>query len=139
MKSASLAVLALLLVGCGSKPAAETNKGPVTMTPEDLAAKLDMPLYPGATPVGTQTIAPFADQQGEMRYHLTETTTDSIDKIVAFYKSKTNLEISRSGSAAQLIGRTPHGNFLMIKVGKVGNVNQIAASAIAAGPDSSKK
>ena len=126
MRSLLAGIALLVAIGC-SGPASETKStapagdqassqpGP-TLTPEEIAKTVEVPLYPGATAPDGLSRAPAKDQAGDTRYELVLRTADPVEKVAAWYEKETKLEGMREGGSAQLIGKTASGHDAMITI-----------------------
>lgn len=102
------------LVGKDGKPLGELA------TPEDLAKKADVPIYPGATmPENRSNIKRDGP---EARYEIILLTKDKPEKVFAFYKEK----LPRGEMiGTQYMPRTPKGNFGSISAEPEGDQTRV--------------
>lgn len=116
--------LALLtLLGCSrdssvEKPATSMSKAipenGIAMSKDELAAKADIPLYPGAdVPEGQSKVTPLST---ETRYEINMFTGDPVSKVEAFYKDKLRVDKQGSNTAIDMMGMTPKGELAQIKI-----------------------
>ena len=86
----------------------EVHTQPVVPAPSTADAtspiNLTVPDYPGATPVGDQVQQPVGPQTVGFQQYRQYTTSDSVDKVVAFYKDKLGpkAEVSQMANIATL-------------------------------------
>lgn len=92
------------------------------MSAADLAAKADVPIYPGAeTPEGTSTVQSSKDGT---RYEIVMSTTDIPEKVMKFYESKLqHAELMAAGST--VMGMSPKGHYVSVKTAHVSNRTDI--------------
>ncbi len=96
-------------------------------TPEELAQKADIPVYPGAGfPEGVSNVRTSGAQT---RYQLVMNTPDTTDKVRKFYGSKLKLD-AKSGTTNELMGLTPKKHYVMIKLKPDGDHTEIDAVVI---------
>ena len=129
----------LFLGGCigDTKPAdskgatAKTGITPtngVAMSKDELSAKADIPLYPGAeVPEGQSKVTPTSV---ETRYEINMYTSDSVDKVADFYKDKLHMDKQGTSSSANLLGMTPKGELAKITVEAKDGKTHIQAVAV---------
>ena len=116
---------ALVLVGCSKETheaasASQDNSkagipaNGLAMSKEELAAKADIPLYPGATvPEGQSKVTPSG---AETRYEINMFTNDPVDKVAQFYKSKMKIDRLGNSTSADMMGMTSKGELAKIKI-----------------------
>ncbi|AIE86947.1 hypothetical protein OP10G_3579 [Fimbriimonas ginsengisoli Gsoil 348] len=79
------------------------------MTPTEMAAKADVPLYPSSdAPDGKSNVK---ETDKESRYELIMTTADAPDKVLAFYRGK--LQNAQKGMGG-IMGSSPKGNSVTV-------------------------
>jgi hypothetical protein len=122
-----LPLVLLALVGCSREPAPapQTESGAAQgelATPQELAQKADVPLYPDAKfPENRSNIKRGDD--GEVRYELIQITKDAPAKVLAFYKGK----LSRGQQVGeQWMGMTPKGQFASVSATPEGAATKIS-------------
>ncbi|MGV3618951.1 MAG: hypothetical protein ACO1SV_26795 [Fimbriimonas sp.] len=121
-----LPLLVLALVGCSREPAPAPK--PVTgvpqgelATPQELAQKADVPLYPDAkTPEKRSNIR---RDGAEIRYELIQITKDTPAKVLAFYKEKLP---KGQQVGEQWMGMTPKGHFASVSATPEGGATMIS-------------
>ena len=125
MRIQALPYLVLLgvMIGCTKAPApdaasktdsAKEVQG-IAMAPSELFKKAEFPQYPGSDlPEGKSGITSAGSQT---RYELHMTTTDSIQKVVDYYKSKLKVDQKGTAQAVDMLGMTPKGKLVQIKLG----------------------
>jgi len=121
--------VAILCVGCASSPPVAKPIEPI-LGPDDLAARVDIPLYPKAEIPDGRSRAPHTDDAGSTRYELIQTTKDPVAKIVRFYQEKLKLEAGKGTNPVMLMGQSPKGNYLMIRILPEKGSTMIQANAI---------
>lgn len=120
-----------VIVGCRAKPEAEVGEDDARLAAASLAEDearqigaaatlLGVTLYPGSKPSETREAYQFRENIDGRRYWLLMTTKDSVDSVVAHFKSSSGLMERRTGSKVQLEGRTPVGAIITIDFGKDG-------------------
>jgi hypothetical protein len=127
-------LLVLVVAGCsGPKtedmpavaPAAPTTTIPAsTGTPLDLAG---VPTYPGATQAGS-AVSP--ESAGATHFSVLLNTSDSVDKVVAYYKEKLGFQSSSKSEMTQLVGRTKQGADVLIFITPDQGQTQISVKGI---------
>lgn len=117
-------LLLVTAIGCteqGSSSAPTTKPLGELSTPQDLAAKADVPIYPGASlPENRSNIK---RDGAEARYEIFLLTPDKPDKVMAFYKEKL--------PKGQMVGTqymplTPKGNYGSITATPEGSLTKIS-------------
>jgi hypothetical protein len=123
--------LLCFVVGCGTKPEAQTDEDQARLAAasqaEDEARQigaaatlLGVTLYPNSKPSETREAYQFRENIDGRRYWLLMTTKDSIESVIAHFKSTAGLMERRTGTKVQLEGRTPAGASITIDFGKDG-------------------
>jgi len=82
-------------------------------TPAEIAAKCDVPLYPGASAPQGMSHMPKQDTDG-IHYELVLATKDSPRKVATFYATTLKLDSKVHGDNASLMGLTPKKNAVII-------------------------
>ena len=141
MRKLVLAALTLSAIGCTKDepvsepttddPSARTTTAISPMTPEELAAKCDVPMYPGATAPQGMSHMPTKDAEGAMRYELVLATKDTPQKVADFYAGKLHLESKIIEGQATVMGNTPKKNAVIIAAGSEAGQTIIRVKAIA--------
>lgn len=126
----------LLLAGCSRqespRPAEGAGKGEeAVLTPQSLAEKADVPIYPGAKVPDGRSRAPYEIPNGETRVEIVMETPDPLAKVIAFYEAKVKQIGNASGPL--VAGKTPKGNDVLINVSRDGKLTTIKVNAIAYG------
>jgi|GEM_PF-2184725 len=124
-------ILSALIVGCGAPPTATkdapvtkeeaaTSKGtelkPAFTKPEQVAEKMQVPAYPGASFDDETVNKSYKNDQGEYRLALTMVTKDPVDKVAKFYEGVFALQSFKKENGVDIMGRTKSGTFLMLSV-----------------------
>ncbi len=124
-------ILSALIVGCGAPPTATkdepltkeeaaTSKGtelkPAFTKPEQVAEKMQVPAYPGASFDEETVNKSYKNDQGEYRLALTMVTKDPVDKVAKFYEGVFALQSFKKENGVDIMGRTKSGTFLMLSV-----------------------
>lgn len=124
-------IFAALIVGCGAPPTATkdapvtkeeaaTSKGtelkPAFTKPEQVAEKMQVPAYPGASFDEETVNKSYKNDQGEYRLALTMVTKDPVDKVAKFYEGVFSLQSFKKENGVDIMGRTKSGTFLMLSV-----------------------
>ncbi len=127
-----LIAIGLLVLGCSRDPGIADSKDLSTkettaniplaggkpeegelLSPTELAAKADVPLYPGAElPDGKSNVR---SDQGSSRYEILMSSPDPVDKILKFYGQKLQ-KAERMPGGDNLMGMTPKGHYASVKV-----------------------
>lgn len=137
-------------VGCGT-PAPTTKEAPVENAsapkgtelkpaftkPEEVAEKMQVPAYPGASFDDETINKSYKNDQGEYRLALTMVTKDPVDKVTKFYESAFGLQSFKKENGVDIMGRTKSGTFLMLSVTAESQGTVIRAKGIVS--DSEKK
>ena len=100
-------------------------------TPTEVAAKCDVPMYPGSTAPQGMSHMPRQDSEGT-HYELVLATKDSPAKVASFYGSDLHLEPKIVGDKANLMGLTPKKNAVIIDAAPEAGQTIIRIKAIAA-------
>lgn len=113
-------VILLVLFGCSptqqatqptessSNRPAVTSQTPATQT---LLDRLGVPTYPGSVQAGS---AESPESAGSTHYNVLLTTSDSVAKVLAFYKDQLKFASSTKDGVSQLVGRTKQGADVLI-------------------------
>ena len=120
-----------VVVGCRAKPEADVDEDQARLAAASLAEDearqigaaatlLGITLYPNSEPSETREAYQFRENIDGRRYWLLMTTKDSVDSVVAHFKTTAGLMERRTGSKVQLEGRTPAGATITIDFGKDG-------------------
>lgn len=136
-----LAFVLLFSTGCSRGPALPDQPGddPSARTttavnpptsPQDLAAKCDVPLYPGAKAPEGMNRMPRRDPEG-IHYDLVLTTPDPPRKVIQYYATSLKLNASTTGGALAVMGKTPKGNDAIIAVASEGGQTVVRIQALA--------
>lgn len=116
-------------VGCGT-PAPTTKEAPIEnastpkgtelkpafQKPEEVAEKMQVPAYPGASFDDETINKSYKNDQGEYRLALTMVTKDPVDKVAKFYEGAFALQSFKKENGVDIMGRTKSGTFLMLSV-----------------------
>lgn len=128
----------MILSGC-SAPNAESAKpttatgdklqNGIAMGKDELANKQGVPIYPGAiAPEGQSSVTPG---NGETKYDLELISSDPFKKVAAFYEEKLPKVSSVCNSTGcDIIGPTPKGTLVQIKIGMKEGKTSISVIAI---------
>ena len=134
VRPCALLLIAISACACsgGGGAAAPSDKArealTQSLTMEQFVERQGVPLYPGASVGDGGTVTPG---EPETRYELTSTTSDSLEKVVAFYmKQLPKLNPSVDKGAADLVGPTPKGTLVHITLGTKDHKTTIKTSAI---------
>lgn len=118
-------VLLATLVGCSqdspSTPTKPTEPLGELATPQDLAKRADVPIYPGSSmPENRSNIKRDGP---EARYEIVLLTSDKPEKVIAFYKEKLP---KGQVVGTQYMPLTPKGNFASITASPEGSLTKIS-------------
>lgn len=129
MRLTILLSLLLALAGCSVRdPAAADKDGKVTLeSPAELSKAADVPLYPDAHVPSGRSRAPYKDPQGAMHYEIIMLTSDTSEKVLAFYRTKMK---DMGGGGPMIVGKTPNGNDVIITAVREGKETTIKANVI---------
>ncbi len=109
-------------------PQREIPENGIAMSKNDLAAKADIPLYPGSiTPEGLSKIVPSSTGT---KYEINMTTSDPVSKVADFYQAKLHLDKQGASNAIDMFGMTPKGLLAKIKIGTKNGKTEIQAVSI---------
>ena len=139
------AIALVAVVGCHKKPdpqdadlpgmSARLAAGSTGDTMAQLAAKNNIPIYPGAQP---DTSHFTATANTGARVFLAYVTTDTPDKVINFYKGNMNLGASTQGAVTELTGPTKDGNEVEITVGQKMDGSGTSISIVVSPPPASE-
>jgi hypothetical protein len=106
----------VLVTGCSSPPAKPdlaAKTSPVIMSPEELLQKADLEQYPGSSmPEGKSSVSVKGE---ETRVEVVMLTSDSVQKVIDFYKKAvSHPEVTGKGDRQALLGTTEHQGFARI-------------------------
>jgi len=96
--------------------AKSTELKPAFQKPEEVAEKMQVPTYPGASFDDETVNKSYKNDQGEYRLALTMITKDSVDKVAKFYEGAFALQSFKKENGVDIMGRTKSGTFLMLSV-----------------------
>jgi len=133
----------LLAAGCtrgpglpeqvGDDPSARTTTAVNSpSTPEELAAKCDVPMYPGSDAPQGMSRSPHKDSDGT-HYDLVLTTSDPPKKVASFYADRLKAQSSTSDDNLMVVAKTPKGNDALITVSAEGGKTVVRIRALAYG------
>ena len=139
-------VFGLFITGCSSDkqstdkastPKDEKLQNGIAMGKDELAEKQDVPVYPGATaPEGESSVTKGT---GETKYVLQLLTSDPFKKVAAFYEAKLpKISSICNSTGCDLIGPTPKGRLVQIKIGLKDSKTTISVVAIVEYPAKTK-
>jgi hypothetical protein len=140
-ESLLVAATVVLLSGCNrgpslpeqpsDDPSARTTTlvNPVD-TPEELAKRCDLPIYPGAKAPDGMSRMPRKDPGGGTAYDLVLTTHDDKSRVTSFYSKVLKKPALRSKEGNQIMGRTPKKNDAIVTVTSDGGETMIRINAI---------
>jgi hypothetical protein len=101
----------------------------IVESPESLAGRADVPIYPGATlPEGKSNVRSDGQQT---RFELVMESEDAALDVNAFYERESGFESRPDGDGFTLMGRTPKGHYAMVTVQREAEVTKIVAVSIA--------
>lgn len=112
-------------------PSARTTTliNPVS-TPQELALRCDVPIYPGSKAPDGMSRMPRQNPGGGTTYDLVLTTKDDKTKVTRFYSKVFKKEPLRSKDGTQIMGRTPKKNDAIVTVTSDGGQTFIRINAI---------
>jgi len=116
----------------GSSPSSSAltpeQQNGIAMSPTELVAKADIPLYPGADmPEGKSSVINLSS---ESKYELNMVTTDSVEKVASFYKDKLHLDFKSVAGGTNLMGMSPKGLLVIIDVTTEAGKTHIKARSV---------
>lgn len=144
MRSVFGFALLVLLAGCTrgpalpEQPADDPSARTTTLvntvsTPQELAERCDVPLYPGSQAPDGMSRTPRKNPDGSTSYDLVLTTKDNKDRVTSFYADKFKLEPIRSKDGNRIMGKTAKKNDAIVTVSSEGGQTVIRINAIAYG------
>jgi hypothetical protein len=142
MRRYAPAVAVLLAFGCskpisapespGDDPSSRTTTAfNAPSTPQEMAGRCDVPIYPGAQAPDDLSRMPHKDPDGNTNYELVLTTKDSGKQVGDFYGRALKLPVSQDKNVYTLVGTSPHGSEVILHIDPEGGQTVIRIHSIA--------
>ncbi len=100
----------------GGPSKTEPSAIPSNLSPQELAAQADVPVYPGASFPDKQTKAPNKDESGKLHTYLVMSTSDKPNKVVEFYVKGGKYSEMKTKEGSEVQGLSPKGNLVLIDI-----------------------
>jgi hypothetical protein len=96
-----------------------------------MAAKCDVPIYPGAQAPDDLSRMPRTDTDGNSHLELVLTSKDPIKKVADYYSKALKLPASKSDDSLSIVGKSPHNNEIILQIVREGGQTVIRIHSIA--------
>jgi hypothetical protein len=127
LKSGCFGLLMVIAAGCtksavtaqapGDDPSTRTTTDfNAPSTPEEMAQKCDVPIYPGALAPDDMSRMPHKDNDGNTVYELVLTSKSTPAQVAEFYSKSLKLPSSKGKDGTTMFGTSPHGNELLLEI-----------------------